>query len=89
MAEDADGNVGLYLDTDAASGELRFHHLAFLLGNERTHPDTDELAESEKMIYVSNGDGANSTSGDLVVARNTGSAIEEAVIATGADYSAV
>jgi len=74
--EDADGNLGLLKN----GNELRVHELAHLFGGERAHPDTDELAQGEKMLYVSDGTGANSTSGDVVIAQNNGGSIEEAVI---------
>lgn len=76
LYEDADGNVGL-----AKNGnEVRIHELAYLFGGQRAHPDTDELAQGEKMLYLSDGSGSNSTAGDLVVARNNSGSIEEAVI---------
>ena len=74
--EDSDGNVGLLTN----GSELRFHEVAHVFGAERANPDTDELAQGEKMLYVSDGSGSNSTSGDVVVARNNGDSIEEAVI---------
>jgi hypothetical protein len=81
--EDEDGSVGFLKD----GNELRFSEASVLFGNERGPPDETELEAGEKMMYVSNGDGANSTSGDVVIARNDGGTIEEAVITLS--YSAI
>ncbi len=81
--EDVDGNLGLLKN----GNELRIHEVAHLFGAERANPDTDELAQGEKMMYISDGSGANSTSGDVVIARNNGGSIEEAVISL--TYNAV
>jgi hypothetical protein len=80
--EDSDGNVGL-----AKNGnEVRVHELAHLFGAQRAEPTTDELADGEVMMYVSDGSGGGAA-GDFVVARNTSGTVNVAVLAiAGTDY---
>lgn len=80
-----DGQVSLHYKPN--DNEVRFSDLAYVFEAQRGAPDADELADGEKMLYVADGSAANSTAGDVVVARNDGGTIEEAVISL--TYAAV
>lgn len=78
LYEDSDGKMGLYV----GGNEIRVHNLALGLRGERSPPDTDELDQGEKMIYVTDGSGgaASPATGDVVLSRNNGGTIETAVL---------
>jgi hypothetical protein len=78
--EDADGNVGFY--KASADAELRLHEAGHVFGDQRPAPGTDELADGEQMLYVS--DGTNATAGDLILASSDGTDVTLATVSTTA-----
>ena len=71
--EDADGNVGFY--KASADAELRLHEAGHVFGDQRPTPGTDELADGEQMLYVSDGTNGSLSAGDLVLATSDGDAV--------------
>lgn len=82
VVEDSDGNLSIVVN----GNEVRVHELAHLFSGQRAEPGTNELADGEVMMYVSDGSGAGAA-GDFVVARNSGGTVNVAVLAiAGTDY---
>jgi len=76
VVEDADG----YASIEVGGSQVRVHPDAVAYPAQRGAPSTSELDAGEHMMYVADGSAANSTAGDVVIARNNSGTIEEAVI---------
>jgi hypothetical protein len=83
--EDSDGNFGVAVN----GNEMRVHEFAHLFGGKRAAPGTDELAQGEHMLFVSDGTDANTADGDLAIARNPDGTIETATVAGAASFADV
>lgn len=73
--EDSDGNVGFYDGTN----EQRLHGGAKTLSGPRDDPGTDEIADGEGMLYITDGT-TTGTAGDLCYAYNDTDTITTAVV---------
>jgi len=78
--EDEDGNVGFYYEDDDSSAELRLHEAGHVFGSTRGDPTTEELADGESMLFVSDGTGTGAD-GDLVFASSDGTTITTTIAA--------
>jgi len=85
VVENDDGVLSIVV----GSSELRIEDLAMTLTAQRAAPGTDELAQGENMIFVSDGTDANTAAGDIAVARNPDGTIETNTLALASGFADV
>jgi hypothetical protein len=79
-----DGQVHVHYKPN--DNTVRFSELAAVLSDQRSAPDTSELAEGEYMLFVSDGGGAG-TAGTVYLAHNDSSTIELAAVVADTDFA--
>jgi hypothetical protein len=83
VVENSDGVLSIAV----GSSEVRVEDLALTLTEQRAAPGTDELAQGENMIFVSDGSDSNTAPGDIAVARNPNGTVETNVLALASGFA--